>query len=342
MRNSKLFTLLASVFALTLLLGFSVPQRSRIKLATLVPSGSVWDKSFKKMGSEWKKDTSGRVNLRVYPGGVAGDETDIIRKMRIGQLQAAALTVSGLGSIVPAFEIFETPLLFDSHEELEYVLERVTPQLERKLKAKGFVLLHWGHGGWIYIFSKKPITTLDDLRDQKQWVWAGDNRKVQWWKRNGFKPVPLSVPDIPTGLQTGLLEAVPTTPLAALGLQWFRSTPYMLDYGILPYLGGTVMTKKAWDRISEADRKIMLEAAKRAEVHLDTEVPKQESAAISEMKERGLTLTEPLARGAKSDWGTAAADFTEQLKTDPELAEFFKFVIELRDEFRAKQLEEGK
>lgn len=327
---------------LSLLLSFASPQRSRIKLATLVPSGSVWDKAFKSMGSEWKSGTSGRVNLKVYPGGVAGDESDIIRKMRIGQLQAASLTISGLASIDPAFQLFETPLFFESHAELEYVLERVTPMLKEKLEAKGFVLLHWGHGGWVHLFSKKPITTLDDLRKQKHWVWAGDNRKVQWWKRNGFKPVPLSVPDIPTGLQTGLLDAVPTTPLAALGLQWFRSTPYMLDYGVLPYLGGTVMTKKAWDRINEPDRAVLLKAAKRAEEHLGKEVPKQEAAAIKEMSERGVTLTKPKARGPKSDWAVAAADFTKQVKEDPDVSQFFETVVGLRDEYRAQQLKKDK
>ncbi len=342
MRNLKALSLIGSALSLLLLLGLASPQRSQIKLATLVPDGSVWDKTFKKMGAEWQRDTGGRVSLRVYPGGVAGDESDIIRKIRIGQLQAASLTVTGLSSIEPSFQLFETPLFFDSHAELEYVLERVTPQLKLRLEEKGFVLLHWGHAGWIHLFSKKPVTKLDDLRQQKQWVWAGDNHMVQWWKENGFKPVPLAVPDIPTGLQTGLVEAIPTTPLAALGLQWFRSTPYMLDYGVVPYLGGTVVSQKVWERISEADRVKVLEAAQRAEAYLNVEVPKQEADAIKQMSERGVTLTQPDSRGPKSDWGIAAADFTEQLKNDPELSEFFKTVIGFRDEFRARADKQGK
>lgn len=327
--------LLSALLGLALFATEAPAQRSVLKLATLVPDGSVWDKTFEQMGSEWKEETKGRVNLRVYPGGVAGDEPDIIRKMRIGQLQAASLTVTGLATIDPYFSIFETPMFFDSAEELDYVLERVTPELKERLEAKGFVFVHWGHAGWVHLFSKKPVTTLDDLRKQKQWVWAGDNKMIEWWKENGFQPVALSVPDIPTGLQTGMIEAVPTPPLAAVSLQWFRSTPYMLDYGVVPYLGATVVTKAAWDKIDAADRTKLLDAGQRAEAHLRTEVPKQEAAAIKEMQSRGLELTQPDQRGADSDWGRAAARFTEQITKDGESKDFFERVVKLRDEFRA-------
>ena len=330
---------------LFLLLGsFTNPalaQRSVLKLATLVPDGSVWDKTFKQMGADWKKETKGRVNLRVYPGGIAGDETDIIRKMRLGQLQAGSLTVTGLATIDPYFRIFETPLFFESSEELEYVLKAVTPELERRLDERGFVLVHWGHAGWVHLFSKKPVTTLEDLRKLKQWVWAGDNKMVQWWKENGFKPVPLSVPDIPTGLQTGLVEAVPITPLAAIGFQWFRSTPYLLDFGVVPYLGATIVTKKAWKKIKPDDQKLLRAAAKKAEAHLRVEVPKQEKAAIEEMVQRGVKLTQPKARGADSDWGRAAASFTEQMSRAEDSRAFYDRVLKVRDEFRAKHSEKA-
>ena len=158
---------------------------------------------------------------------------------------------------------------------------------------------------------------------------------VQWWKENGFNPVPLSVPDIPTGLQTGQIEAVPTTPLVAIGLQWFRSTPYMLDYGVVPYLVATIVTKKAWDRISADDRVAIRKAAAHAEEHLATEVPKQEKSAIDEMEQRGVTKTEPAARGPESDWGKAASQFTAQMRDGFKEPELFDLAVKLRDEFRA-------
>ena len=222
------------------------------------------------------------------------------------------------------------------------MLEKVAPELIAKLDEKGFVLLHWGNGGWVHLFSKKPIDELEDLKGQKQWVWAGDTRMRQWWKENGFNPIPLPVPDIPVGLQTGLIEVVPTTPLAALGLQWYESTPYMLDYGVVPYLGATVITKKTWNKISEADRAKMLEVAKRTEEHLAVEVLEKEKDAIRVMSQKGVELTQPKSRGADSDWGRAAANFTEQLRTSGEIPEFFDRVIKLRTEFREQQAQDGK
>ena len=273
--------------------GAGAPARATtIKMATLVPDGSVWDKAFRRMGSEWKQATDGRVELRMYAGGVAGDEPDIIRKMRIGQLNAAALTLPGLSDIDPAFDVFEIPLYYDSHEELLAILEEMTPLLRERLDERGFVLLHWGHAGWIRLFSKRSAGSPDELRRQKLFVWGDEGEKVRVWRENGFEPVPLAATDIPSGLQTGLIEAVPAPPLSALGLQWFRSTPFMLDLEIVPLIGATVVTKKTWESISEADREAMLAAAARIETFLLEEVPAQEAAAIAEMRERGLTVVE--------------------------------------------------
>ncbi|HEY6867021.1 MAG TPA: TRAP transporter substrate-binding protein DctP, partial [Candidatus Eisenbacteria bacterium] len=205
-----------------------------IKLATLVPDGSVWDKILKGMGAEWNQNTQGRVQLRIYPGGVAGDEPDIVRKMRIGQIQAAALTSAGLSAIDPSFKIFSLPMFYDSYDELHAVLAKLEPTLKQRLEARGFVLLNWGHGGWVYFFTKQPVSTVDELKKTKMFVWAGDDAMVQLWKSNGYHPVPLAATDILTGLQTGMIDAYPTTPLLALTLQWYRSTPNMVGIGLAP------------------------------------------------------------------------------------------------------------
>ncbi|MGB5881593.1 MAG: TRAP transporter substrate-binding protein DctP, partial [Thermoanaerobaculia bacterium] len=216
----KRFAVLVGLLLLTLGLATrGVEAATVIKLATLVPDGSVWDKALKEMGADWKESSDGRVTLRIYPGGVAGDEPDVVRKMRIGQIQAASLTVTGLSEIDPAFKVFTIPLFYDSYEELLFVLEAMEPYLAAKLEARGFVFVHWGHAGWVHLFSKDPIRQIDDLKQQKLFVWAGQDDMVQWWMRSGFKPVALAATDIMTGLQTGMIEVLPTTPLAALNLQ---------------------------------------------------------------------------------------------------------------------------
>jgi TRAP-type C4-dicarboxylate transport system substrate-binding protein len=279
-----------------------------IKLATLAPQGSVWDQTIRVMGDRWTRETAGRVQLKVYPGGVAGDETDALRKARAGQFQGLAITVAGLTEIDPAFNVFQIPMYYDSFEELYAVLAKLRPALEARLDAKGYRLLHWGHGGWIHLFSRAPIRTLADLKAQKLFVWAGDDATVQAWKKNGYQPVPLAATDILLGFQTKMIDVVPTTPIAALSLQWYRQTPNMMGLGLAPLVGGVVVTKGAWEKISAEDRARLESAARDAEKTLEREVPLQDKGAIDQMKTRGLTVNEVTAEQQKG-WREEAARF---------------------------------
>ena len=308
-------------------------QTNVVKLASLVPDGSVWHKILQGAGAEWSSATSGRVGLRIYPGGVAGDEPDMVRKMRIGQIQAGALTVIGLASIDDSFMIFAIPTMFDSYGELLYVLERMKPALKQRLEAKGFVLLNWGHAGWVHFFTKKPVQTAAEMKKLKMFVWAGDDRMVQLWKEIGFQPVALAATDILSGLQTGMIEAYPTTPLAALSLQWYRSTPYMVESGLAPLVGGLVITKSAWMKISEADRAAILTACARAEKRLEHEIPAQDSVAVVEMKKRGLTVT-TVKPEARADWEVTAQAFATRMRGSMVPAEILDLALKARESYR--------
>ena len=281
-----------------------------LKMATLAPQGSIWDQAIRAMGERWAKDTAGRVQLRVYAGGVAGDESDALRKTRAGQFQGLALTVAGLTEIDTAFNIFQIPMYFESYDELYFVLAELRPALEARLAAKGYVLLHWGHGGWIHLFSRQPIRTIDDLKKQKLFVWAGDDSAVQAWKKNGFQPVALAATDIMLGFQTKMIDVVPTTPIAALTLQWYRQTPNMMGLGLAPLVGGVVVTKSAWEKIAPADRELLLTAARATEKELEREVPKQDESAIAEMRQRGLAVVDITAEQEKG-WHEEAKRFAE-------------------------------
>lgn len=307
------------------------------KLATLAPDGSVWDKVLQEMSASWRESSEGRVSLRIYPGGVAGDDPDVVRKMRIGQLHAGSLTLTGLADIDPYFEALAIPLFFASDEELFYVLSELEEEVTARLEAKGFVFLHWGHGGWVHLFSKDPIRTVEDLRRQKFFVWAGQDELVQWWKKRDFQPVALAATDIMTGLQTGMIDALPTTPLAGLGLQWFRQTPYMLDLPLGPLLGATLATKREWEKISEEDRAAFLEAASQAQMRLEVEVPKQDLEAVEQMVQRGLTVT----AGSEEEWRAAAEDFATSMRGNIVPADAYERVVAVRDAYRRSQQEKG-
>ena len=252
--------------------------------------------------------------------------------MRIGQLNAAALSLPGLSEIDPAFNVFEIPLFYESHEEVLDILERMTPVLRERLEERGFVLLHWGHAGWVRMFSTEPVSGPDDLRRLKVFVWGEERQKFSVWRANGFEPVALSANDIPTGLQTGLINAVPAPPLSALALQWYRQTPYMMDLEILPLIGATVVSEKTWRKISEEDRQHVLAAAHSVEERLLVEVPEQERLAIDEMRERGLTLVAPAEEGAV--WNPLAEEFAEKLRAAEVPEEIFEQVSRLRDRYR--------
>lgn len=307
-----------------------------IKLATLVPDGSVWDKALKEMGAEWKQRSGGRVELRIYPGGVAGDEPDVVRKMRIGQIQAASLTVTGLSEIDPVFKVFTIPLFYDSYDELLFVLEAMEPYLTAKLEERGFVFLHWGHGGWVHLFSKNPIRQVADLKHQKLFVWAGQDEMVQWWMRSGFQPVALAATDIMTGLQTGMIEVLPTTPLAALNLQWFRQTPYMHELGLAPLVGATVVSKQAWKKISAEDQEALVAAARRTEEELEKGIPDQDRQAVDAMIQRGLEVIEV---EDDSEWRESAREFADTMRESIVPAEALDRALAERKRFRDNRVD---
>jgi TRAP-type C4-dicarboxylate transport system substrate-binding protein len=302
-----------------------------IKLASFVPEGSIWDKNLRQMGDEWRRATEGRVALTVFAGGQQGEEATVVSKMRLGALQGAALTVLGLGQIDPGFHVFAIPFFYDSYEELQHVRAALTPELERRLAAKGFVLLGWGDAGWLQVFTRRKVTTLPELKRLPLYTSAGDDRMVQWYKTNGFEPRPLAFSDIPTSLATGLVEAVPITPIAALLLQWYRTAPHMLEVGLSPLVGATVVTRKAWNAMGEADRAAVQAAARAMQERLRTEVPQQDRDAVAQMEKRGLEVSVPSDTAA---WRDAGNRFAELMRGGYVPADLFDRARAERDAFR--------
>jgi TRAP-type C4-dicarboxylate transport system substrate-binding protein len=313
----------------------ALAQSSVIKLATLVPEGSVWDKALREMGAQWASGTQGRVALRIYPGGVAGDEPDVVRKMRLGQLQASAVTTAGLASIDPAFHIFNIPMFFESYPELYATLDVLEPVLKKRLEDKGFVLLMWGHGGWVYFFTKDPVADPVALRRTKLFVWAGDEQMVQQWKTLGFNPVPLAATDMMTGLQTNMIDAYPATPLLGLTLQWYRQTPNLMGLGLAPLVGGLIVTKSAWAKVAPQDQAKILQVCARTEQRLKVEVPKQDTTAVTEMEKRGLKMN-PVKPAAVAEFTKIADQFAAGIPGSRVPPEILAIARKARDDYRKR------
>lgn len=304
-----------------------------VKMATIAPDGTVWHRGLQQMGQEWAEASGGEIKLRIYAGGVAGDEAGIVRKMRIGQLDAATLTGVGLQEIDEAFQVLGMPLFYRSYEELDHVLKALEPVLRQKLEAKGFVFLNWVYAGWAHFFSTEPIRSVDDLKRLKVFAAAGEDRLVQLYKDAGFRPVALSQNDILVGLETGMIEVLPTPPLAALLLQWFRSTPYMLDEGLGPVVGCVVVTKRGWNKIPAARREALIASAERFEARLRLEIPRQDAESIELMKKRGLHVLS-LDASKASDWQRVARSFSEKMRGTLVPSGIFDVAATARKNFR--------
>jgi len=308
----------------------TVASAQTIKLASIVPENSIWDKNIKQMGAEWSQATGGRVTLTVYAGASQGDESTVLRKMRLDALQAAAFTGGGLAGIDPAFNLFNIPFFFESYDELNAVTEALTPVLSKRLEAKGFIFTNWGHGGWTQVFTKNPVKTVADLKKTRLWTSSGNDQMVQWFKANGFEPRAMSMTDIMTGLTTGMVDAVPTTPLAALLFQWYKQTPNMLDIGLTPVVGAGVVTKKAWNTIAAADREKLLVAAAGLQKRLQDDVPKQDAVAITEMQRRGMTV----AKANGPEWRKETDSLAATMRGQMVPKDIFDLATKARDTYR--------
>jgi TRAP-type C4-dicarboxylate transport system substrate-binding protein len=304
--------------------------QTAIKLATIVPEGSVWDKNVKQMGEEWKTATGGRITVTVFAGGSQGDEPQILRKMRVDALQAAAFTAVGLGSIDASFNLFDIPFFFESYDELNYVTDKLTPEIRKRVEAKGFVLLNWGGGGWAQVFTKKPVQTVEDLKSVKLYTSAGNDRMVQWFKANGFQPRAMAMTDIMTGLTTGMIDGMPSPPLGALMFQWYRQTPYMLDLGLAPIIGANVINAKTWKAIPDADKPKLLAAADGVEKRLRIEVPKLDETSVAMMTKNGLTVT----KATGPEWKTQLDSLAKTMRGEMVPPDIFDLAVKARDEFR--------
>ena len=314
------------------------PERTSaevIKLGTLAPQGSPWYDALRDIGEAWKSESGGQIELRIYPGGVAGDEPDLVRKMRVDQLQAATLSGGGLQVIAPEVLALMMPMMLRSDAELDYVRDHVGPDLEKILEAKGFKVLNWGDAGWVRFFTQTPAIEPDDLKPLKLFVWAGDTATFDAWKACGYHPVALAATDILTALESRLINAVPTTPLAALSFQWFGVAPHMTDIKWLPLVGATVISMRTWNAIPDALKPQLLQAARDVGARLRQQARPLEDRAIAAMVSHGL-IVHAVAPDIAAVWQQRANICLEKIIGPVVPAAMVEKVKKFRDEYRAQ------
>jgi len=286
--------LVTGLVALVSMLAISSTSRAvpehEIKLSVLAPEGSTWVKVLEEMNQELQTKSGGKVALKIYAGGVSGDEKDVLRKMRIGQVHAAAFTGVGLGEIVPAFRVLELPMLFRNYQEVDYVKGKLQPELEKQFDAKGFVLLGWAEAGFVNIFSNKPIKNKDDMKGVKMWAWEGDPLVKTMYETLGIVPVPLALPDVLTSLQTNLIDGVYGPPLGVIALQWFTKTKYMTDVNLANSTGALVMSKAEFAKLAPDQQAMLKEVAQKYGQQLVQKIRAENQSAVETLKKNGIQV----------------------------------------------------
>jgi TRAP-type C4-dicarboxylate transport system substrate-binding protein len=237
------------------------------KIATLAPDGTTWMKEMRSGAEQVELQTEGRVKLKFYPGGIMGNDASVLRKMRIGQLQGAAITGNSLSEIYPDAQLYSLPLLFRSYAEVDYVREKMDPILRKGLEDAGLVPIGFSEGGFAYLFSQRSVTSQDELKKCKIWLPENDLVNSTAFQTAGVTPVPLPFADVYTGLQTGLLDTAVTLPTAAIAFQWHTKLKTFTDLPLSYIVGVLAINRKSFEQLTPADqaavRKVMAEAFER-------------------------------------------------------------------------------
>ena len=261
-----------------------------IKIGTMAPQGSLWDTTLKEIAAEWENLSNGKIRAKIYTGGSIGNEEDIIRKMKLGRLNGAALTSQGMASIDPDLLALSLPMKISGDDEFDYVFKKIIPSFNRTLDENGFKSLGWTMSGWVKWFTTKPISTPADLSKLKLAVDNTDEKVIQIWKRLGFKVIPLALTDLMSGLYSGMAEGTYITPYAASAMGMAELTPYMHDMPITPFYAGLIINNKTWKRIPDKYKDDLLSSTERIIDDFYDKMKKIEEEAVSVMKTQGLVV----------------------------------------------------
>ncbi|HEX4824236.1 MAG TPA: TRAP transporter substrate-binding protein DctP [Candidatus Polarisedimenticolaceae bacterium] len=307
-----------------------------VKMATLVPAGSAWNTSLTEMGQKWQQVSGGKVTLKLYAGGVAGDDADVVRKIRLGTLNAGFLATSGLADIDRGVLALQIPMLFEDYAEADWVADKITPALEAKFDAKGFVVLSWIDAGWAHFFTKTPARSPDELKTAKLFAWAGDDKYIELWKGAGFHPIPLPATEISTALGTGLVNAICTTPQIAALMQWYTSAKNMTDVNWALLIGGIVIDKNTWNKIPADVRPAIIAATKETARRMRDKTRAEEAQSVDAMKSKGLIVVKPTAADLES-WRKLPSSVYPLVRGAYMPADDFDLAVKSSAEYRAQK-----
>ena len=305
------------LISILLISGFCLPPgfAAAIKVATIAPEGSQWMVEMRAGAKEIKELTDGRVEIKLYGGGVQGTDKRVLRKIRIGQLQGGAFASTGLASQYSGLNLYGIPLVFRSFDEVDYVRQRLDDRIKQGLYEAGYVSFGFAEGGFAYLMSNRPIRTVDDLTGRKTWVPEGDDVSFRAMEELGLSPVVLPITDVLTGLQTSLLDVVATSPVGALVLQWHTKVKYVTDLPVSYIIGFLAIDRKVFERLSDNDQQVVRSVLETTYERLDEMARADDRNALSALKDAGLEFVDVDSDNVQM-WRSELAGLSTELRRD--------------------------
>ena len=331
--KTRLFIAVLLLAVAQLLPGAASAQQYTIKFASIAPDGSTWTNMLREYDKAIRAESNGRIGFKIYAGGVQGEDKDVLKKIRLGQIHSAGFTGVGLGEIAPMVRILDSPFLFQNYEEVDHVYRTFDAEFDQAFRSNGFVLLGWSEVGFVYVFSNTPVRTLADMNGVKMWMWEGDVVAEATFKAFKINPIPLSVVDVLTSLQTGLINGVYISPYAAIALQWNTRVKYMMSVPLADACGAVVLSKKVFDGLPPDLQEMLLRNGRKYLTELTKKSRQENADAIPTMKKNGLqvidvnsptTLKEYAATGKAARQSLAGKLYNQEFldRVEKSLAEF--------------------
>ncbi len=287
-------------------------QAVTLKIATLAPDGTRWMQEMRKGAEEIARLTQGRVKFKLYPGGVMGNNSSVLRKIRVGQLHGGMLPAGGLEAVYPDIQIYSLPFIFRSYAEVDYVRKQMDKLIIKGLKQRGFISLVLGEGGFAYLMSNKPIRRVDDLQGQKVWVPTGDRISRVGFEAVNVSPISLPLTDVLTGLQTGLIDTIGNSPVGAIALQWHTRIKYLTDTPLLYLYGSLVIQRRAFEKLKPKDQAIVRRVMATVSDKLDRQTRLDNNNARQALKRQGVTFVE-LSQAGWKEWHRKVSEAMKRL-----------------------------
>lgn len=282
------------------------------KIATISPDGTRWMEALKKGADEIAKSTSDRVTFRFYPGGIMGNDDSVLRKIRVGQLAGGAITGGGLGRVYPDAQVYSLPLAFRSFEEVDYLRSRMDRLILDGIWNHGFVSFGLSEGGFAYVMSNRPLYSVEDMKGQKVWVPEGDVLSRTAFEAIHVAPISLPLTDVLTGLQTGLINTVATSPIGAIALQWHTRVKYMTDTPIMYLYGTLIVQRREFERLSPDDQSVVRDVMGKVFEELNRQNRLDNEEAIGALRKQGIQIVRPTADQAQG-WRGVTEEVSHRL-----------------------------